>query len=632
MGRKRDKRRGRLLTKAADDFSLTAVGGPPGLQSVPGETQRWAESFGAAGNQSATLGPGVPASAQPLDRTGQPRQWQYRVGWNIPSLPGEGRPVDLSTLRQLADTYDLLRKAIEVRKTELAACRLDIIARDPDRRRARDVITNQQGTIARIREFFALPDKIHTWQGWLRMLAEDHYVIDGPAIAKQRTYGGDLWALNILDGATIKPLLNIEGRRPQPPDPAYQQYLYGSPRFDFTADELIYAVQNVRATSVYGYSPVEQFIWHITLALKFNRWTLDFFTDGTIPEGVAEAPTNYTPDMLEDLNLWWDNLLAGDTRALRKLQFVPGGFKFHELKPFSFDDDFARWLLTITCVCMDVTPQELGFEPKNSGLGGSGFAQEQRNVQKRKGLQADIAWLCGEVLNPIIWYEFGATDLQAVLLDDNTSEDAEREAKAREANIRSGIVSIDQVVEESGGDPPGIGRMLVVGNTVLFEPDLIQGTQRGAAALGLIGGGSQVQQAAPAPAAAPAGQSIAPIEGQQAVQQAEQDSREQDEARRATDAELERFLRFVGKRRNGSGLWRDFVSDVFPAPLLSDLNRAARTGADSERLRHIAGWRRAPEHTRKQIASTRDAYTAFGKRLAVRVAEELERNGATRAN
>lgn len=116
----------------------------------------------------------------------------------------------------------------------------------------------------------------------------------------------------------------------------------------------------------------------------------------------------------------------------------------------------------------------------------------------------------------------------------------------------------------------------------------------------------------------------APTEGQQAVQQAEQESREQDVEHQAV--ELERFLRFVGKRRNGGGgAWRDFASDILPAPLLADLNRAARTGADSERLRHIAGLHRAPEHTQKQIASTRKAYTAFGKRLAVRVAEELER-------
>ncbi len=55
-------------------------------------------------------------------------------------------------------------------------------------------------------------------------------------------------------GATIKVLLDGSGRRPLPPDPAYQQVLKGIPAVDYAADELLYAPRNPRTSHVYGYS------------------------------------------------------------------------------------------------------------------------------------------------------------------------------------------------------------------------------------------------------------------------------------------------------------------------------------------------------------------------------------------
>jgi len=52
--------------------------------------------------------------------------------------------------------------------------------------------------------------------------------------------------------------------------------------------------------------------------------------------------------------------------------------------------------------------------------------------------------------------------------------------QARDLAIRNGTLSVDQAVEEDGGEPPGIGRIFVFGTSVLFEPDLIQGSLHGA--------------------------------------------------------------------------------------------------------------------------------------------------------
>jgi hypothetical protein len=78
----------------------------------------------------------------------------------------------------------------------------------------------------------------------------------------------DLYALEILDGSTIKPLRDYRGGRPAPPNPAFQQILWGFPRGEFIADtdgdgnvvdaypadQLIYKRRNVRAHTPYGYS------------------------------------------------------------------------------------------------------------------------------------------------------------------------------------------------------------------------------------------------------------------------------------------------------------------------------------------------------------------------------------------
>ncbi len=97
------------------------------------------------------------------------------------------------------------------------------------------------------------------WADWLRILLEDLFVIDAPLyLPTQKHWAATCTPLRLVDGATIKRVLDNTGRLPLPPDTAYQQILHGMAAVDYTADELIYRSRNNRSYKVYGYSPVEQ--------------------------------------------------------------------------------------------------------------------------------------------------------------------------------------------------------------------------------------------------------------------------------------------------------------------------------------------------------------------------------------
>ena len=100
------------------------------------------------------------------------------------------------------------------------------------------------------------------------MLLEDMFVIDAATLYCQRTRAGGPAALHPIDGATIKCVIDDWGRTPAVPPPAYQQVLKGLPAVDYTARDIIYRPRNGRVHKVYGYSPVEQVLMTVNIALR----------------------------------------------------------------------------------------------------------------------------------------------------------------------------------------------------------------------------------------------------------------------------------------------------------------------------------------------------------------------------
>jgi phage portal protein BeeE len=102
----------------------------------------------------------------------------------------------------------------------------------------------------------------------------------------------------VLDGATIKRLIDDWGRTPLVPAPAYQQILKGLPAVYYSADELIYAPRNPRVHKAYGFSPVEQVQMSVNIALRRQIYQLQYYTEGNVPEALIGVPESWNPDQI----------------------------------------------------------------------------------------------------------------------------------------------------------------------------------------------------------------------------------------------------------------------------------------------------------------------------------------------
>jgi hypothetical protein len=337
------------------------------------------------------------------------RQFDYPVGFNVNTRPRASEAIGFSTLRALADNFDVLRLVIETRKDQLCSQAWSVVPRDK--------ATKPDARCLAAEAFLRQPDQEHDWPTWLRMLLEDLFVLDAPALYVRRTLGGELWALEPIDGSTINRVIDVTGRTPSE-GPAYQQILKGVPAINYTREELIYKPRNVRTHKVYGYGPVEQIINTVNIALRRQQFTLNYFTEGTVPDALAGVPVEWSTAQISEFQQYWDMLLQDDMASRRKLKFVPGEIarNFHEVKQPPLKDMFDEWIARIVCYCfsIDATPfvaqvnrsvAETNREQSLSeGLGPS-QAWVKSTVDKALALggwgELELAWQEGEIVDPL---------------------------------------------------------------------------------------------------------------------------------------------------------------------------------------------------------------------------------------
>jgi hypothetical protein len=366
-------------------------------------------SYGSTGQGADWFGPLEPMKPlAPAEAAG--RQWDYPAGYNLTTITRPYEPVSFNMLRGLADSYDLLRLVIETRKDQVARLRWTIRKRDKCVRQNLDA-----HRIAELTAFLRKPDGQHGFADWVRLILEDLFVIDAPALYMQRDRSGRLKALMPLDGATIKPVIDDWGRTPQPYvesgqviyPAAYQQILKGYPAVDYATTDLIYRPRNIRTNRVYGFGPVEQIMTTVNIAMRRQIYLLDYFTEGNIPDSLIGVPENWTPDQISTYQKYWDAYFDGDLGRRRKAKFVPGGVAktFLQTKEPSLTGPFDEWLARLICFAFSISPQ--GLVQQNNRA----TAETQKELAEEEGLQPVLGWLKA-LIDDVIADEFDAPDLE----------------------------------------------------------------------------------------------------------------------------------------------------------------------------------------------------------------------------
>jgi hypothetical protein len=365
------------------------------------------------------------------------RAFDFPVGFNTRTQPRSEEAINFSQLRALADGYDLLRLVIETRKDQISRLKFTITPTDeklkPDAR------------CKAVQDFLRFPDKEHDWDGWIRIVLEDLLVLDAPAIYPRMNLGGTLYALEPIDGATIKRVISIDGRTPMAPDPAYQQVIKGLPAVDYSRDELIYKPKNVRSHKVYGYSPVEQIVMTVNIAMRRQLYQLQYYTEGSTPDLIMSVPETWNPDQIKKFSDWWKALLSGNTQNRSHTMFVPSGVKPIDTKEKALHDTFDDWLARVICYAFSIAPSAF---VKDTNKAVAGVAKD---VATEEGLMPIMQWV-KSLIDYIIVRHFGYTDI-CLQWDAEVDHDPLQQAQINQIYLAAKVVTPDEIRADLGREP-----------------------------------------------------------------------------------------------------------------------------------------------------------------------------------
>lgn len=394
--------------------------------------------------------------AQPADYAALGRPWDYPVGWNTRVTPRTGK-VPFATLREMASPetgYDVLRVLIERVKDDIIS--QDWMVGPIDKHQARDKRCDE------LEAFFQYPDKVHPWADWLRMLLEQVLVYDAPAIWMRPTRGGDLYSLDVLDGALFSPKIMADGRLPPPEyGPAYQQVIKGLPAVDYIQPvpkgqavptdpsgqpypELLYRPRNPRIDSLYGYSPVEQIMTTVYIAHAREKYMLEYYKNGTIADLIMSTPATWNPDQVAQFQRNWNSLLAGNLANRRGAMFVPDGIKPYDIREKALTDQSDDWLIRICCFAFGLSPMPF------TKMMNRASAHTHAEQQKEEGTLPYLNWVAN-LMRHIINLKFGYRDL-VFRWQEETSTDPLEEAQRFQIYLNSKVYHPDEVRMKLGED------------------------------------------------------------------------------------------------------------------------------------------------------------------------------------
>ena len=401
------------------------------------------------------FGPGQPIAPRVLDPRQPPRVWQYPLATNTNVTPrGDNDGPSFASLRALANWCDYLRIAIKIRKDQMRAQPWTFF--DPTADTAEKRAANS-AQVQKLTEFWMNPCKIAglDWPSWVAQVIEEVFVTDALALWAVPQFDGEPHSILQIDGATLNMIIDGMGITQ-----AAQQIIRGYPtsQYDIGTEvipweggpakpyilkpSLIMKQYDPRIDSAYGTSVVEEIYNTIQTLIKKQLTELAWYTEGNIPTMFVEAPQNYTPNQIEQLQTLFDDMLAGDEAQRHKMRVVPHGSNPVQAKPFTFSIEQEQVLSSKVCALMGI-PRYLLMSDVNKST-----AASTDDANADYGLRALQVFICGLVNQSNAWV-FGETKLKFKF----TREPGSAQFRAQESRVKmvtAGILTDNEARAEEG--------------------------------------------------------------------------------------------------------------------------------------------------------------------------------------
>lgn len=461
------------------------------------QPQPWIDDVGASDFYS----PMQPLWPFGPPNVGVPREWDYPIGYNLNYIPQ--RIEMMGMLRGMRASWGVLATII--------ATRQDQLLRIPWTIQRKDKPGQPSVAVDEMKKFFRSPDGKLRYSQWANKLLDDLLVLDAPCIYFPRNRAGRPLAAEVLDGATVFPLIDDAGRRPDSEititqdgmrylrrQPAFQQIIKGLPLVDLDEFELMYVPMRPRPNlPMFGYPGTEQILVEASEAIRKTFYQLNFWAEGTIPDLVVTVPESWSPRQIAMFQGHFDAMLSGNLGLKSKVRFLPGGMKPFDIKNSSGESLWSQrdeTLIRLACYSYSVSPTPFVKQVNRS------VAQNSQQTAEDEGLYPLMSYWKDNIIDPIIQDKFGYEDVEFIFLP-RPERDMEKQAKIHQIQVREGIRSRNEVRAVLGDEPIEGGDVYTIelGNAIIPVKDAASGAAMPMGAQGGDGGPTPANNQRPAP-------------------------------------------------------------------------------------------------------------------------------------
>ena len=428
---------------------------------------RGAATYAMMGDPRAFFPPGFALDPQAPEAAAG-RKWDYPFYYNVQISPRAYESVTFDVLRSMSESHDLLRTVIESAKSRIAYQNWSIMQVDPLKKKAKNIPAGTQDRINWATNFFQRPDLKKPFAHWAHELLEDMLTVDAMTIYNKPTLSGSPHSFVPIDGATINVKLDYWGEEPEAPETGYQQILKGLPAIDYTSDDLIYMPFNKRSHKTYGYSPVEQIMLTINIAIRRQWWQLEKYVSGAHTPYLIKTPPDWNQEQIEGAQTWYNSQFVDNMAQKWRAILLPNGCEPLSAGHIILDEksDMDDWLAGLICYAFSVDRSQL-IKPMNRAS-----AQHGGQQSDKEGFQP-FSMFFEQSMTELIYRCFGWEDIRFAWTEEEEMFTPDK-AKACETYSNIGWMMIDEGREMLGFDPlpNGAGQQCVLGaNMQLVQID-----------------------------------------------------------------------------------------------------------------------------------------------------------------